>query len=126
VTDAFGDFRKLVAATFRTGVLALLGIGVLLLMRPALDRAGSRAHREPWKALFAGLLLQLFFLPILVLVTFVLAVSIIGIPLLALVPVALLALLIGSLLGFVAVARNLGQFLEERFDRRAGSAVVTV
>lgn len=58
--------------------------------------------------------------------TFVLAVSIIGIPLLALVPVALLALLIGSLLGFVAVARNLGQFLEERFDRRAGSAVVTV
>lgn len=126
VPDSFGDVTKGVSAIFRTGVLALLGVIILLLLRPAVDRASTRAEREPWKALFAGLLLQLFFLPVLVLVTVVLAVSIIGIPLLALVPVAVLALVIGSLVGFVAIGRNFGAFLEARFGGKFSSPILTV
>ena len=71
-------------------------------------------------------MLQLFFLPVLVLVTVVLAVSVIGIPLLALVPVALLALVIAALLGFVAIGRNVGTWLEERFGARFSSPVLAV
>ena len=56
------------------------------------DRAHSRRlTEEPWKAVFAGLLTQLLFLPVLLFVTVILAVSIVGIPLLVLVPVAVLA-----------------------------------
>lgn len=126
VSGTFGDAGKLLSAIFRTGVLALLGVLSLLLMRPAVERAARRASDEPWKAVLAGLLLQLFFLPVLVLVTVVLAVSVIGIPLLALVPVALLALVIAALLGFVAIGRNVGAWIEERFGARFSSPVLAV
>jgi hypothetical protein len=126
IAGAFSDAGKLLSAIFRTGVLALLGVLSLLLMRPAVDRAARRASDEPWKAVLTGLLLQLFFLPVLVLVTVVLAVSVIGIPLLALVPVALLALVIAALLGFVAIGRNVGAWLEERFGARFSSPILAV
>jgi hypothetical protein len=126
IAGAFSDAGKLLSAIFRTGVLALLGVLSLLLMRPAVERAARRASDEPWKAVLAGLLLQLFFLPVLVLVTVVLAVSVIGIPLLALVPVAVLALVIAALLGFVAIGRNVGAWIEERFGARFSSPILAV
>lgn len=126
ISGAFSDAGKLVSAIFRTGVLALLGVLSLLMMRPAVERASRRAVDEPWKAVLAGLFLQLFFLPVLVLVTVVLAVSVIGIPLLALVPVALLAFVIAALLGFVAIGRNVGGWIERRFGARFTSSILGV
>ncbi|HSM13294.1 MAG TPA: hypothetical protein VLA66_04440 [Thermoanaerobaculia bacterium] len=124
--DVFGDVGELVAAIFRTGVLALLGVLVLLVARGAVDNGVRRMTEEPWKAVFAGLLVQLFFLPILIVVTFVLAVSVIGIPLLVLVPVALLALVIAALFGFVAVGRVVGDWAEQRFGARFSSDILSV
>lgn len=126
ISGAFSDAGKLVSAIFRTGVLALLGVLSLLMMRPAVERAGRRAADEPWKAVLAGLLLQLFFLPVLVLVTVVLAVSVIGIPLLALVPVAVLAFVIAALLGFVAIGQRVGGWIERRFGARFTSPILGV
>lgn len=126
VSGAFSDAGKLLSAIFRTGVLALLGVLSLLMMRPAVERAGRRAAEEPWKAVLAGLLLQIFVLPFLVLVSVVLAVSVIGIPLLALVPVALLALVIAALLGFVAIGRNVGAWIERRFGAHFSSPILGV
>jgi len=100
---------------FRTVFLALLVWLVLLAARPAVAAAERRVVAEPWKAVFAGLLTQLLFLPVLVLVTVILAVSIIGIPLLVLVPVAVVALLLGALVGFASVAATAGRALERRF-----------
>jgi hypothetical protein len=122
----FSDGAKLVRAIFRTGLLALLGVLAFLLLRPAIDRAERRATVEPWKAVFAGLLLQLLFFPVLLLVTVILAISIIGIPLLALVPVALLAFLVAALMGFVAVGHAVGGWIERRRGHAFSSAVLAV
>jgi hypothetical protein len=116
-TNAGGLFWSI----FRTVFLALLVWLVLLVARPAVATAERRVVAEPWKAVFAGLLTQLLFLPVLVLVTVILAVSIIGIPLLVLVPVALVALVIGALVGFAAVAAVAGRALERRFGSHLAS-----
>lgn len=108
-------------AIFRTLFLALLVGLCLLVARPAVAVAARRVTAEPWKAVFAGLLTQLLFLPVLVLVTVILAVSIIGIPLLVLVPVAVVALIVGALVGFAAVAEVLGRSIEARFGARLAS-----
>jgi hypothetical protein len=123
---AFSDTAKLVRSVFRAGLLALLGALAFLLLRPAIERAERRATVEPWKAVFAGLLLQLLFFPVLVLVTVILAVSVIGIPLLALVPVALLAFCIAALMGFVAVGRAVGSWVEKRRGVAFSSGVLAV
>ena len=122
----FSDAGELVAAVFRAGVLALLAVLCLYLMRPALERVSRRVTSEPWRAVLAGLLVQLFFLPVLLIVVIVLAVSVIGIPLLALVPVAVLAFVIGSFLGFISVAREVGRWIEGRTGGRFSSVVLTV
>lgn len=123
---AFSDFGRLVTALIRTGVLALLAVLGILLARPGVEVAAARIAAEPWKAAFAGLLAQLLFLPLLILVCVVLAVSIIGIPLLVLVPFALLALVVANFLGFVGVARVLGSGAERRFGWAASSVALSV
>jgi hypothetical protein len=122
----FGDVGRLLAAIFRTGILTLLGVLAFVMLRPAVERAARRSREEPWKALLTGLLVQLLFLPVLVLVTVVLAVSIIGIPLLALVPVALLAFVIAALVGFTGVARAVGVWVEQRTHGRFSSDILAV
>lgn len=113
--DFATNFGGFFWSLFRAGFLALLVGLCLLVARPAVAAAGRRVTAEPWKAVFAGLLTQLLFLPVLVLVTVILAVSIIGIPLLVLVPVALVALVVGALAGFAAVAVSVGRAIESRF-----------
>jgi ABC-2 type transport system permease protein len=57
--------------------------------------------REPWKAGLVGLLTQILFLPILCVVFAVLAISLVGIPLLVLLlPLTVLAVVLVSLFGF--------------------------
>jgi hypothetical protein len=121
----FSSVRGFVWSLFRTGFLALLVGLCLLAARPAVAAAGRRMTGEPWKALFAGLLTQLLFLPVLVLVTVILAVSIVGIPLLVLVPVALVALVIGALVGFTAVAFSVGESIEARLGRKVSGVFLT-
>jgi hypothetical protein len=56
----------------------------------------------------------------------VLAISIIGIPFLLLVPFAILALVIGSLLGYTAVAKHLGHVAESRFGWHHASPYISL
>jgi hypothetical protein len=94
------------------GLLAL----VLLVAAPAaLGRIERRVTAEPWKCGLVGLVAQLLFVPLLVLTIVILAVSIIGIPLLLLIPFALLALLFALLVGFAGVAGAVGRWVQERF-----------
>jgi hypothetical protein len=94
------------------GLLAL----VLLVAAPAaLGRIERRVTAEPWKCALVGLVAQLLFVPLLVLTVVILAVSIIGIPLLLLVPFALLALLFALLIGLAGVAWRVGRWTQERF-----------
>jgi hypothetical protein len=100
---------------FKLVVLALFACLVMLIAREPLSRVKRRAEAEPWKSGLVGLLVQILFGPLLVLVTLILIISIIGIPLVLLVPFFVLALILVSFLGYTAVAMWLGEFLHGRF-----------
>jgi hypothetical protein len=99
----------------RVAVLCLLSCIVLFAGREYVERVGARAAAEPLKAGAIGLLAQLLFGPLLILTVIVLVITIVGIPLLLLLPFALLALGLVLLVGFTGVAYNVGRLASERF-----------
>ena len=125
----FGPTRGFVALMLtiaRVIMLCALTSLVVLVGREYVERAGARAATEPIKAGAVGLLAQLLFIPLLVVTILVLVVTIIGIPLLVLIPFALLALAVIGLVGFTAVASNLGRLVRQRFDWSDRNPYVTV
>jgi hypothetical protein len=88
---------------------------VMLLGGEYITRIETRAASEPVKAGAIGLLAQLLFLPVLIVTIVGLVVTIVGIPLLVLIPFALLGLCLVALVGFTAVAHFVGGRLAERF-----------
>ncbi|MCZ6507488.1 MAG: hypothetical protein O7A04_05500, partial [Acidobacteria bacterium] len=93
----------------------------LLLFRRPIERMQGRVAREPWKTGLVGLLAQVLFIPMIIMLAVFLAISIIGIPLLLVLPFGVVALGIVGWLGFVAVAGRVGSWAEERFGWRLGS-----
>ena len=108
--DMFSGWFRLLGTLLRISVLLLLALIVVIAASTPLERIARRAGDEPWVSGFVGLMAQVLFVPVLVLTVVVLAISIIGIPLLLLVPFALVALLFAVLMGFVGVARRVGQW----------------
>lgn len=108
--EAVHGWLRLVGTLVRLGIVLLLAILVALLAARPVERIGDRAAREPWMSGFTGLLAQLLFIPVLVLTVVVLAVSIIGIPLLVLVPFGVVAFLLAMLVGFAGVSLRVGQW----------------
>ena len=106
-------FRSLdLAGTLiRLGFLGLLGSVVLLVAGGTSDRVARRIGHEPIKAGVVGFLAQLLFVPLLVTGIVLLVVTIIGIPLLLLVPVVLVAAGVVMVLGFTGAAQGVGQRL---------------
>lgn len=106
-------FRSLdlVGTIIRLAFVGLLGSLVLVVAAGSAERVAGRVVREPVKAGVVGFLAQLLFVPIVVVGSLLLAVTIIGIPLLALVPVIIVAALGVMLLGFTGVAQGLGQLI---------------
>lgn len=107
-------------------VLGALAALMYLLARRPVERMAYRISQSPWKAALVGLVAQILFFPVLILSIVLLAISIIGIPLLLAVPFALVALAIGMLIGFTAVARVLGSGAESRFGWRHDNPFVAV
>jgi hypothetical protein len=101
----------------RLALLMLLSGIVLLVARVPVQQIADRAAAEPLKSWAIGFLAEILFVPVLVVTIVVLAVSIIGIPLLLLVPVAIVAALLVCLVGFTAVAYHLGRLIEGRFEQ---------
>jgi hypothetical protein len=105
------NFLGLFATLLRVGLLVMLGWLCIALGRGPVQRIADRAAAEPIKAGLVGVLVEVLFLPILVVVTILLAISIIGIPLLALIPLALLGLALVLVAGFTAMALRVGQWI---------------
>ncbi len=101
--------------TFKLIVLGLFACLVLLVAREPLERVKRRAASEPWKSGLVGLLVLILFAPLLLLVTLILVISIIGIPLVLLLPFFILALILVAFLGFSGVAMGIGELLKGRF-----------
>jgi len=100
----------------RLALMMLLAGIVLLVARVPVQQIADRAAAEPVKSWAIGFLAEILFVPVLVLIIVVLAVSIIGIPLLLLVPVAIVAALLVCLVGFTGVAYHFGRLIEGRFE----------
>ncbi len=107
---AIGSGFRLLGTVMRVSLVLLLALLVALIAVRPVQRIADRVGRDPWLSGFTGLLAQLLFVPVLVLTVVVLAVSIIGIPLLFLVPFAVLAFLIATLVGFTGVALRVGRW----------------
>ncbi len=120
----WGGLFALMSTGTRLVILALLACLVVLVAREPVERIGARAAAEPVKAGAIGFLAQLLFLPLLVVAVVVLVVTIIGIPLLLLVPFALLGLAIVLLVGFTSVAYHVGRLASVRFGWAADNPYV--
>lgn len=93
----------------------LVGLALLVAHGPA-EAVAARVRSEAWSAGLAGLLGELLLVPVLVLLVVVLVISVIGIPLLLLIPFLLVGLALAALVGFAGVALALGRWLAERFN----------
>jgi len=90
------------------------------------ESIARRSAAEPVKAGLVGVLAQLLFFPVLLLGILVLVLSIVGIPLLVLVPFVLIAGAVVLLVGFTGVARVVGGWLSERLGLAPQSAYAAV
>jgi hypothetical protein len=120
----FTGAARLAGTMFRLFVLGLLASMIVLVARQPVERIGHRVVEEPVKMAAIGLLAQLLVFPLLVLTSVVLAISIIGIPFLLLIPVALVALLLILLGGFSGVAQALGGWMAARAGWNAEQPLV--
>jgi hypothetical protein len=106
--EIFSSWFRLFGTILRVALVLLLALVIAIAAAKPVERIARRAGDEPWTSGFVGLAAQVFFVPVLVVTVVVLAISIIGIPLLILVPFALVALLFGILMGFTGVAQRVG------------------
>ena len=88
----FGPVTRLVGSTFRYGLLALLACVALVIARRPVEGSASRVADNPVKATLVGMAAWVLFAPLMLATAFVLAISIVGIPLLLLLPFVVLAL----------------------------------
>jgi hypothetical protein len=120
-----GSTFAMASTVTRGAVLCLLAALVVLLAGGHLDAIGHRVSTEPLKAGAIGFLAQLLFLPLLIVTIVVLVVTLVGIPLLALIPFAILGLAVVGLVGFTAVARQIGEHVSRRLAWTSPSTYVT-
>ncbi len=111
-----GTVSRLVLSMVRVALLLLFASLALLLARTTVERSAHRVADEPLKSTVVGVVAQLLLLPMLVLTVIVLAISLIGIPLLLLVPFAVLFLVLMALAGFAGTASAVGQWARRRFS----------
>lgn len=95
-----------------TSRLLLLGVALFALAALAsgrLQRIGDAAADAPVRSAVTGFAIQVLFVPVLVIASIVLAVTIVGLPFVAiLVPLAVVALFVTMLVGFASLALRLG------------------
>ncbi len=89
-------------------VLYVFNLLILAIFPYAIDKIADRVQLNVWAALGLGLAIEILFVPVLLLLT----ISIIGIPLAILLP---MAVLIGTLFGFSALALIIGSRISKGF-----------
>jgi hypothetical protein len=107
---------RLSGTLVRITLLFLLTTLVLFVAKTPVEQIADRVAADPVKSWFVGFLAEMLFIPVLIMTAVVLAISIIGIPLLVLLPVAIVALLVVMLVGFTAVAYHIGRLLQDKVD----------
>jgi hypothetical protein len=104
----------------RVTLLILGALVVVALGGRFVEAVADRAASEPLRSGLAGLLAEVLFLPLLLITIVVLAVSIIGIPLLLLVPFGIVLFIVLMFVGFTGVACLVGRLASGRFGIKRG------
>lgn len=119
----FGGWLSLAGTLARVSVLAVLMAFILIVARAPVARIGRAAAAEPLRAAFIGLVAEIFFVPFLLAASIALAITIIGIPFVAiLVPIVLVIAAFAMVLGYTAVVCRLGEWVEDRLHWQPGNA----
>jgi hypothetical protein len=117
--NPFRNIGEGIAGIFQTlitlAMLALAGLGMLYFFPDRLEVISDTIHQAPARSAAVGVASGFLLLPAYLLGIVVLAVSIVGIPvLLAWIPLFPLLALLGVAVGYAGVARNLGRWISER------------
>jgi hypothetical protein len=119
----FSEIGGLLGTALRMTLLILSALVVVALGGRLVESIANRAATEPLRSGLVGLLAEVLFLPLLIITIVVLAVSVVGIPLLLLVPFGMVLVVVLMLVGFAGVAYQVGRFVSNRFGIRRGSYV---
>jgi hypothetical protein len=110
-----GSSFALASTLTRLAVLCLFAMLVVLLGNGYLERVAARARADALKAGVIGFLSQLLFIPLLAITIVFLVVTIVGIPLLVFIPFLVIGFGLVALIGFAAVAQDVGRWIVRRF-----------
>jgi hypothetical protein len=124
--DGVSAVPRLFGSVFRLALLALLASMALVLARRTVEASAQRVRENPVQAVLVGVAAGILLVPVFFLTAFILAVSIIGIPLLLLLPFALLVLCFLALAGFSGTAYAAGQWARRRFGSLGPSPLIDV
>lgn len=122
----FGPVARLLGSTFRFVLLALLACIALVVARRSVEASAQRVTDNPVNTTLVGMVAWVLFAPVLFLTAFLLLISFIGIPLLVLLPFAVLVLLLMALVGFSGTAYAVGQWMRRRLGIGTVPAFVDV
>jgi hypothetical protein len=118
-----GRWLSLAGTMARVSVLGILMAMMLIVARAPVARVGRAALAEPLRAFVVGLATEIFFIPLLIAASIGLAITIIGIPFVAvLIPIAIVLLVFAFVLGFTSLACRLGEWIEDRLGWQPGNA----
>lgn len=123
---SFGAIPRLVGTGIRLVLLLLLTGIAFLVARRGVEASAQRVIDSPVKMALVGLLAEILVAPVLLLTGLVLAVSIIGIPLLLLLPFVVVLLLLMALIGFAGTAAAIGNSVQRRLAHDGASPFVSV
>lgn len=114
VRNLFSRVGGFFGTLLRTTLLILFGLVVVVLGGRYIDAIAERTASEPLRSGFTGLLAEVLFVPLVVVTVVVLAISIVGIPLLLLIPFAIALAVVLMIIGFTGVACVVGRFVSDR------------
>ena len=124
--DGVSAVPRLFGSVFRLVLLALLASLAWLLARRTVESSAQRVRQNPVQAVLVGIAATILLVPVILLTAFVLAISIIGIPLLLLLPFVVLVLCLLALAGFSGTAYAAGQWARQRFGALGPSPILDV
>lgn len=116
----------LAGTAMRLLLLALLASGIVLVARGPVEGIARRAGAEPLKAGVVGVLAQMLAVPLLVSGILIAVVSIVGIPLLLLLPFVVMAAGLVMLIGFSGAVLGAGEAVRSRLGVSSSAAYASV
>jgi hypothetical protein len=122
----FGSLARLMGTAFRLVLLALVCGLALVVARSAVEGSAQRVVDDPVRSTLVGLVAWALFVPVFVIAAVVLAISVVGIPLLILLPFAALVLVLMAIVGFSGTASAVGEWTRRRFGMATTSRYADV